>query len=164
VPLGLLLRKFVDHAPAAVRRHLAWFYPISEERAGALAGAAPANRPTTAMVPLQIMDRLLGDPGDWGPLDRPLMRLDAPAGRGLLTKLDRIAMSASVESRAPFLGKDIVEMSTRLPLAWRRRHQQQEDLRGPRPLVPPALLAAPQAACPSSPAIPPHCAGACATR
>lgn len=148
VPLDLLLRKFVDHARLpTVRRHLAWFYPISEERAGALAGPRlrEPGRDVGAMVPLQIMDRLLGDPADWGPLDpTALMYLDARTylGEGLLTKLDRIAMSASVESRAPFLGRDIVEMSTRLPLAWRAAGVNGKKIlrEAARPLVPPALL------------------------
>lgn len=104
VPIGFLLRRFVTGARADwLERHVAWF------------GTGLPSLP----------------PGDWledlrrlvpATLPSPIaaaMRLDYRTylPDGLLVKLDRATMLASLEARAPFLDRDVTRCALALPPA-----------------------------------------------
>ena len=60
-------------------------------------------------------------PHDLASLAERLMAVDALTYLPdvILTKIDRAAMAASLETRAPFLDRDVVELSLRLPLSMK---------------------------------------------
>ncbi len=120
VSLDFLLKRFVEAADQpALRRHALWFGLLPPQRARAmLATAAPRVNPDA------VFERLLGDPLDFGgDLLPALLYLDFVTylGEGLLTKLDRASMLASLECRAPYLSAPLVEMAARLPISYKVR-------------------------------------------
>ena len=70
---------------------------------------------------------LLDRRADWPALTAPALRMMAVDALtylpdNILAKVDRSAMSASLETRAPFLDRRIVEHAWRLPLSLKIRH------------------------------------------
>jgi asparagine synthase (glutamine-hydrolysing) len=125
-PLSLvrLLERFVESATLPpYERHHAWFGISSPAAAHAL--LAPALREgvdrqqalahlaefaeeleQAGLVELALGGALVG---------YQLIDLEHYLGSGLLTKVDRCAMAHGLESRAPFLSRDLVEFALRLP-------------------------------------------------
>jgi asparagine synthase (glutamine-hydrolysing) len=108
VSLSFLARRFVEEAERdPLARHLAWFGALGVE-ARAVGGL---DRP---YGPLGVWDRLAG-------IDEPIKRimvfdLLTYLAENLLTKLDRATMLSSVEARAPFLGRELMELALRQPV------------------------------------------------
>jgi asparagine synthase (glutamine-hydrolysing) len=107
VSLSFLARRFVEEARRETfERHLAWF--------GALGTEAPRfARNVEATGPLDIWNRLSG-------INDPIKRvmvldLLTYLAENLLTKLDRATMLSSVEARAPFLDRELMELALRQP-------------------------------------------------
>ena len=100
VPVAFLMRRFVDAADKAVdERHLRWF--------GALAsGPTPQSvRETwrqTAGLPNEVVRA---------------MRFDFATylAENLFTKLDRATMLSSIEARAPFVSRELIDLTMTLP-------------------------------------------------
>jgi asparagine synthase (glutamine-hydrolysing) len=108
VSLEFLARRFVDEAyRGTLDRHLAWF--------GALG-------PDAARVGIHCKESTL--PGLWAQLEgiaHPVKRtmifdLLTYLAENLLTKVDRATMLASVEARAPYLDRQVMELALRQPL------------------------------------------------
>jgi len=125
-PLSLvrMLERFVESASLpAYQRHHAWFGISSPTEAYAL--LAPALREgldrQQALVHFVDFANELTQAGLWelaqgGALvGYQLIDLEHYLGSGLLTKVDRCAMAHGLESRAPFLSRDLVEFALRLP-------------------------------------------------
>jgi len=127
VALPFLLKRFVqDAGRSPLERHVAWFGALPPEEAGAIAG--PRLREGAVGReggdPMRLLDSMLGDAGEWGDGDlERLLYLDFRTylGEGLLTKIDRVCMSCSLESRSPYLARDVVEFAARLPIDWKIR-------------------------------------------
>jgi asparagine synthase (glutamine-hydrolysing) len=71
---------------------------------------------------MAVLRLLLGDETEWGEAElEKVLYLDFRTylGEGLLTKLDRVSMACSLESRSPYLGREIMEFAARLPLSWK---------------------------------------------
>lgn len=108
VSLSFLARRFVEEARREpLERHLAWF--------GALGADAPgfAQNPD-ATGALEIWQRLAG-------IEEPIKRvmvldLLTYLAENLLTKLDRATMLSSIEARAPYLDREIMELALRQPM------------------------------------------------
>jgi asparagine synthase (glutamine-hydrolysing) len=109
VSLEFLARRFVDEAErSCFERHVAWF--------GALG-------PESARIGLHCKESTL--PALWSRLDgieNPVKRamvfdLLTYLAENLLTKVDRATMLASVEARAPYLDREVMELALRQPLA-----------------------------------------------
>ena len=91
----------------------AWQRPGDVMTAGALADAGRGDDPNTRILdagePAHLLDRMmLADQTTYLPDD-------------LLAKVDRASMAASLEVRAPLLDHRVVELSWRLPRAWKVR-------------------------------------------
>jgi asparagine synthase (glutamine-hydrolysing) len=125
-PLSLvrMLERFVESAGLApYQRHHAWFGVSSPREAYAL--LSPALREgldrDQALAHLVDFTNELTQAGLWelaqgGALvGYQLIDLEHYLGSGLLTKVDRSAMAHGLESRAPFLSRDLVEFALRLP-------------------------------------------------
>lgn len=72
---------------------------------------------------------LLSDRGRWPKLDDPVARMMVLDGLtylpdDILTKVDRAAMAASLETRAPFLDRDVIEFAWSLPMTMKIRNGQ----------------------------------------
>jgi len=109
VSLEFLARRFVDEAErSCFERHVAWF--------GALG-------PESARIGLHCKESTL--PALWSRLEgieHPVKRamvfdLLTYLAENLLTKVDRATMLASVEARAPYLDREVMELALRQPLA-----------------------------------------------
>lgn len=69
---------------------------------------------------------LVGDPGAWPNLANPVARMMAVDAMtylpdDILVKVDRAAMAIGLETRAPFLDRDVMEFSWRLPMDMKLR-------------------------------------------
>ena len=110
-----LVRRFLEAAdePAAVR-HRAWTGCFDAERLAALATPGgpldvPVDDPVTPPARSEV-DALLA------------LDLTGYLADDLLVKLDRATMAASLEGRAPFLDRRLVEFACRLPVELKLRH------------------------------------------
>jgi len=109
VTLSFLLRRFVDGAElGGLERHRFW----------------------TSTIPPALLERLgvtppsaAGPPPDGGALLDLLQRHDLEhlLAEGIMTKADRASMSCSLELRAPFLDRTVMEFAATLPVAERVR-------------------------------------------
>jgi asparagine synthase (glutamine-hydrolysing) len=104
-------------------RHLAWFGNFSPEEARTLLHPSLAERatPEDARGHIQQLRQELDPAGLLRLADRPglvgyqVFDFLLTLGGGLLTKVDRSTMAHSVESRAPFLGTDMIAWALSLP-------------------------------------------------
>ncbi len=109
VTISFLLKRFLDGAGLeGMERHRLW----------------------TSNVPPDILARLgAEDPATGGPASPEadlldliqLHDLETSLAEGLLTKADRAGMQSSLELRAPFLDKDVMEFAATLPASQRIR-------------------------------------------
>jgi asparagine synthase (glutamine-hydrolysing) len=126
-----------------IERHLVWFGAFSATEQASL------FRPET--LPPIVSEHLLdvareaaapalatGDPVD------ALLRLDLllHLPEALLAKVDRATMLVSLEARAPYLERTLVETAMRLPAAWKVRRVSTKRVlrRALADVVPPAVL------------------------
>jgi asparagine synthase (glutamine-hydrolysing) len=132
VALPFLLKRFVEDATRpTLERHVAWFGVLPPEEADRIAGpllapdgprsqAGQSSASGGTFEAVEILNELLGEAEDWGKADlERLLYIDFRTylGEGLLTKIDRVSMSCSLESRSPYLGRDILEFAARLPIS-----------------------------------------------
>jgi len=107
VSLSFLARRFVEEARRETfERHLAWFGALGSE-------AARFAENIEATGAQDIWNRLAG-------IDDPIKRvmvldLLTYLAENLLTKLDRVTMLSSLEARAPFLDRELMELALRQP-------------------------------------------------
>lgn len=83
---------------------------------------APASVVRGGVLPTNLLDSR----SEWPQLDEPVARMMAMDALtylpgDILTKVDRAAMSVSLETRAPFLDRDVVEFAWRLPMRMKIR-------------------------------------------
>jgi len=109
------------------------------------------KQPEGVVLGASEVPTLLSQRGDWPALreaEHRMMALDALSylPGDILCKVDRAAMSVSLETRVPFLDPGVVELAWRMPLAMKIR-----DGQGKRPLrrilrryVPPELIERPK--------------------
>src|SRR5262245_28160197 len=124
VTLEFLLKRFVNHAAdPLLERHSAWFGVLPPREAMALAGQRLRDG-FDPREPVTTLRRALGAAEEWNDSElAQVMTVDALffLGEGLLTKLDRVCMSCSLESRSPYLGRDVVELAAAMPVGWKVR-------------------------------------------
>ena len=108
VSLSFLARRFVEEAgQETLDRHLAWFGANGSE------AALPGDGDEQS-GPLRMWNRV-------APAENPIKRvmlfdLLTYLAENLLTKLDRATMLSSVEARAPFLDRELMELALRQPI------------------------------------------------
>ena len=143
VSLEFLLKRFVrDAGRPLLDRHAAWFGGFPPEEIDALVGPRLAR---AGSDPVAIYREMLGPEEEWGRSDlEKVLYLDFRTylGEGLLTKVDRASMSCSLESRSPYLSREVVEFAARLPVemkirGWGTKRILREAAMG---AVPPGLL------------------------
>ena len=142
VTIEFLLKRFVSHAALApLERHLEWFGalgPASLERvlgpsaAPALADARSdlAARGAAALEGRDVLDGIL------------LLDFLTYLPDDLLTKVDRATMFTSVEARAPFLDRSMMELALGLPSRLKVRGLTTKAVlkEAARPLLPASVL------------------------
>lgn len=115
VTIGFLLKRFVAAVDFdLLPRHELWFGLLPASRARRLLGR---SEPIVARA--SRFDSLVERIDDFGPDPLPaLLYVDFTTylGEGLLTKLDRASMLASLECRAPYLSAPLVEFAASLPV------------------------------------------------
>lgn len=114
VPLGFLLRRFLEEAalPAA-ERHMRWFGALGP---GAFAQLGGEGRAVSAEdQALAIWERTGVNEAD---LTRA-MRFDVTTylAENLFTKIDRATMLSSIEARAPFVSRAVMDLALAQPAA-----------------------------------------------
>ena len=87
------------------------------------------NDPASIVVDGSVPTNLLDDRGSWPNLEGPvasMMALDSLVylPDDILVKVDRAAMAVSLETRAPFLDRNLVEFAWRLPMHFKQRDGQ----------------------------------------
>jgi asparagine synthase (glutamine-hydrolysing) len=124
VSVEFLLKRFVRGAERPLlERHAAWFGTIEPEEADSLCGPL-LREGAGAMGPAGVLGNLLGEEDEWGSAElEKILYLDFRTylGEGLLTKLDRVSMACSLESRSPYLSRELMEFAARLPIDWKVR-------------------------------------------
>ena len=119
--IEFLLKRFVSHAALPiVDRHLEWFGAGGLSALDGLLGPAAAAAREPARAELARRGEATAVSGD--PLAGILL-LDflTYLPDDLLTKVDRATMLASIEARAPFLDREVMELALRLPSTWKVR-------------------------------------------
>ncbi|HEX8180586.1 MAG TPA: asparagine synthase (glutamine-hydrolyzing) [Pyrinomonadaceae bacterium] len=133
-------RRFVEGMQQAdvVARHHAWFGSFTPTAQAALLTPA-AQAASHADVYAQA--RALYDACDATELIERMQYLDTKLylAEDILTKVDRTSMSVSLEVRAPFLDKRVVEYAAALPLNYKLRGRSTKYIlkRAVAPLLPP---------------------------
>lgn len=87
--------------------------------------ADPASMVVDGSLPLNALD----DHSSWPRLSDPVARMMAMDAMtylpdDILTKVDRASMAVSLETRAPFLDRDVMEFAWRLPMRMKIRNGQ----------------------------------------
>ena len=142
VTIEFLLKRFVSYAALPpVERHYEWFGALGPASLGAWLGPAAAPALEPAREELARRGALAAVPGD--PLAGILL-LDflTYLPDDLLTKVDRATMLASIEARAPFLDREVMELALRLPSAAKVRGLSTKAVlkEAARPLLPASVL------------------------
>ncbi len=142
VTLEFLAKRFVTHATLpAVERHFEWFGALGPSALGGLLGPSAAGALDAGRAELARRGAQAAVAGD--PLAGILL-LDflTYLPDDLLTKVDRATMLASVEARAPFLDREVMELALSLPSALKVRGLSTKAVLkdAARPLLPPAIL------------------------
>lgn len=127
VAFEFLLKRFVREAGSSLLdRHQAWFGSFPHREVGVLLG--PRLRDGTesgeSIGGSRLLEELLEDPTEWSGNDlAKVLYLDFRTylGEGLLTKIDRVSMACSLESRSPYLCRELVEFAAGLPVEWKVR-------------------------------------------
>jgi asparagine synthase (glutamine-hydrolysing) len=142
VTIEFLLKRFVAHAALApVDRHFEWFGALGPAALPSVLGPAAAPALDSARAALAERGAAAAVPGD--PLAGILL-LDflTYLPDDLLTKVDRATMLASVEARAPFLDRAVMEIALALPSGAKVRAFSAKAVlkAAARPLLPPSVL------------------------
>jgi asparagine synthase (glutamine-hydrolysing) len=119
VTFEYLFKRFVSHAALPpLARHFEWFGAFGPARVAEVLGPAGATGHAEAQA--EIEERGAACLRGREPLDG-LLLLDylTYLPSNLLTKVDRATMLASVEARAPFLSREVVELALALPSAYK---------------------------------------------
>jgi asparagine synthase (glutamine-hydrolysing) len=118
-----LVRRLLDGAGLPnLERHLAWFgaFPLAEQLRLFRPEARPAIVGEGLLGPIrEAAGPALGTGDDVDALLRVDILLHLPDA--LLAKVDRASMLASLEVRAPFLERALVERAAGMPAAWKVR-------------------------------------------
>ncbi len=142
VTLEFLLKRFVTNAALPpLHRHLEWFGALGVEGLPAFLGPRGADglgmalaelerRGTDALEGRAVLDGIL------------LFDFLTYLPDDLLTKVDRATMLASVEARAPFLDRAVLELALGLPHALKVRGLNTKAVlrEAARPMLPPGVL------------------------
>lgn len=86
-------------------------------------------QPESMIIGGYVPPNRLDDRTHWPALSDPVARMMAPDGLtylpgDILTKVDRASMVVSLETRAPFLDRDVIEFAWSLPVHMKIRHGQ----------------------------------------
>jgi asparagine synthase (glutamine-hydrolysing) len=142
VTIEFLLKRFITNASLPpMRRHLEWFGALGVEGLAGMLGPAGTEGLGTALAELEhraaeaidgraVLDGvLLFDFLTYLPDD-------------LLTKVDRATMLASIEARAPFLDREMLELALGMPHTLKVRGLNTKAVlrEAARPLLPPGVL------------------------
>ena len=142
VTIEFLLKRFVAHAGLpSVDRHLEWFGALGPASLGCVLGPAAAPAAQQARDELARRGEEARVPGDdlAGIL---LLDFLTYLPDDLLTKVDRATMLASIEARAPFLDREVMELALRLPSDAKVRGLTTKAVlkEAARPLLPASVL------------------------
>jgi len=142
VTLEFLAKRFVSHAALpAVDRHYEWFGALGPAALGGLLGPAAAGALDAAGAELASRGARAAVEGD---SLAGILLLDflTYLPDDLLTKVDRATMLASVEARAPFLDREVMELALALPSALKVRGLSTKAVLkdAARPLLPDGIL------------------------
>lgn len=142
VTIEFLLKRFVAHAGLTpVDRHVEWFGALGQASLPNLLGPAAAPALESAIADLRHRGELAAVPGD---TLAGILLLDflTYLPDDLLTKVDRATMLASIEARAPFLDREVMELALRLPSALKVRGLSTKAVlkEAARPLLPASVL------------------------
>lgn len=121
-----VLPSTVDHHSGSLRKKAQLFVALSREaeRAGRYHAPRPAPRYDTDALTPQLSGRGHAEVAAPWPdhVDdvMAMMRADLLVylPQDILAKVDRATMASSLESRSPFLDKDVIELALRLPPDW----------------------------------------------
>jgi asparagine synthase (glutamine-hydrolysing) len=142
VTLEFLLKRFVSHAALPiVERHYEWFGAGGPAALAGLLGPAAAPALEGARAELAHRGAEAAVPGDALAV---ILLLDflTYLPDDLLTKVDRATMLASIEARAPFLDRAVMELALALPSARKVRGLRTKAVlkEAARPLLPASVL------------------------
>jgi len=121
-----VLPSTVDHHSSSLRKKAQLFVALSREaeRAGRYHAPRPAPRDDTDALTPQLSGRghaeIAAPWPDHADDVMAMMRADLLVylPQDILAKVDRATMASSLESRSPFLDKDVIELALRLPPGW----------------------------------------------
>ena len=123
LPAGLRVRN-----PGTKIHKVATVLPAADLAETYVALSSHFDDPTTLVIGATEHSTLLRRPGDWPTTDpvELMLYLDSMTflPDDILTKLDRAAMAASLETRVPFLDPSVAEFAWRLPLEMKVRGGQ----------------------------------------
>jgi asparagine synthase (glutamine-hydrolysing) len=142
VTIEFLLKRFIASAGLPpMRRHLEWFGALGVEGLPAMLGARGAEGLTTALAELE---HRAAEATDGRELLDGVLLFDflTYLPDDLLTKVDRATMLASIEARAPFLDREMLELALGLPHAIKVRGINTKAVlrEAARPYLPPGVL------------------------